>query len=499
MAPKRDATEEKKKVTAKFVQDVIDGKIKKAGDYHDRDGLYLRVKKTGTGSWLYRFMLHGCPRKMGLGPADAIGLAEARNKHYEARNLVKNGTDPIKARKKKQKDERDAATKQITLAQAREGWLKIQNWNPGTGSTAYREFWLWALYGEPKEESRKYKRRPGLYLGSYTLSELADGNLIVKAFTEIIGIKRYKKSAKYALQHHSSIIEWAKNEELFSGDNPVNLRKRPQKSRFLRRLPSLEYETTHRRAMPWPEIPEFIARLRAQKGNCGRFALDERSLASEAIELQILTGGRPLQAILAQWDEFDLDAQIWKVPLHTTVNGRRYYRRKRKDLFTIYINRPAVRLLRDIKKRQEKKEGGLRKFVFSWGPALTASKDYHPSFAWQRKETSRYGDSDFRYGGMPITRRGVHDYFTTTMGVKDYDLYGFRGSFKQWQVAHGYNELAGEAVLDHQVGDSVRNVYAQGAVPLVTIEVLDFWGAHCDGKNVSKAMTANRTPQEEKA
>src|SRR5262249_22024204 len=162
---------------------------------------------------------------------------------------------------------------------------------------------------------------------------------------------------------------------------------------------------------------------------------------TEVMELQILTGGRPAQARLAQWDEFNLDAQTWKVPLHTTVNGRRWYRRKRKDAFTVYINRPAVQLLRAIKKRQEEQEGGLRKFVFSHGPALTASKDYHPTYAWRRRETSKYGDSDFRYGGGVIRESTVQSYFRISMGVKNYDLHGFRGSFKQFQIAHGYNEL----------------------------------------------------------
>jgi integrase len=445
-------------LTPKFVRSVT-----KPGEYHDSNGLYLKVRTSGSKAWSFRYMRHGVPRKMGLGSADAIGLAEARDLRDAARNKLKQDIDPIDARKQKRYDERVEAAKQITLAEAREGWLKIQDWHP---SSAYRETWLWKMYG-PKLES-------------YTLSELADGNRIVAVFTEIINVRRFKKSARYALQHLRGIFEWAKDENLFTGDNPVNLKK---KSKFLRRLPSLEYEIAHRRAMPHQEVPAFVARLRAQKGNCGRFALDEHSLIAEAFELQILTGGRPVQARLAQWDEFDLDNQTWKVPLHTTVNGKRYYRRKRKGTFAIYINRQAVELLRTIKKRQEMEEGGLRKFVFSHGPALIASKDYHPSSAWRRRERSRYGDSEFRYGGTPITDRGMNDFFRNTMGVKNYDPHGFRGSFKQWSIAHGYNDVASEAVLDHQVGTYVRNVYAQGAQPyLQVIEMMDHWGQHCDGK-----------------
>ena len=468
------------KLTPKFVRDVT-----KPGEYHDKDGLYLKVRKSGSKDWFYRFMRHGRPRKMGLGPTDAIGLAEARDLRDAARNKLKQDIDPIEARKQKRQDERAAAAKQITLADARAGWLKLQDWDP---KTAYRETWLWAMYGEPKEEdSRKYKRRSGPYLGSYTLNELAEGKgkLIVEAFTEIAGIQRYKKSAKYALQQLRSIIDWAKDEDLFPGENPVNLRTRPTKSKFLRRLPPLEYEVANRRPMPWQDVPAFMARLRVERPALkpGGYGANERPLPTEVIELQILTGGRPAQARLAQWEEFDLDNQTWKVPFRTQVNGKRFRRRKRRDSFTVYINRPAVQLLRAIKKRQETEEGGLRKFVFSHGPALTASEGYHPSYAWIRKETSKYGDSGFRYGGMPITAGAVQSYFKISMGVKNYDLHGFRGSFKQWQIAHGYNELAGEAVLDHQVGNYVRNVYAQNAQPYgEVIEMMDHWGQHCAGK-----------------
>src|SRR5262249_49604281 len=161
---------------------------------------------------------------------------------------------------------------------------------------AYRETWLWAMYGEPKEEdSRKYKRRSGPYLGSYTLNELAEGKgkLIVEAFTEIAGIQRYKKSAKYALQQLRSIIDWAKDEDLFPGENPVNLRTRPTKSKFLRRLPPLEYEVANRRPMPWQDVPAFMARLRVERPALkpGGYGANERPLPTEVIELQILTGG----------------------------------------------------------------------------------------------------------------------------------------------------------------------------------------------------------------
>ena len=64
-----------------------------------------------TRSWVYRFVspLTGKGRWMGLGPCDAIGLAEARDLARAARRLVKLGRDPIVDRGATVKAERDAA------------------------------------------------------------------------------------------------------------------------------------------------------------------------------------------------------------------------------------------------------------------------------------------------------------------------------------------------------------------------------------------------------
>ena len=58
-------------------------------------GLALQVKKSGTRSWIFRVVIGGRRRDMGIGPYPAVGVAEARKKAIEARNLVRQGIDPI--------------------------------------------------------------------------------------------------------------------------------------------------------------------------------------------------------------------------------------------------------------------------------------------------------------------------------------------------------------------------------------------------------------------
>lgn len=76
----------------------------KPGIYADGGGLRLVVKVTGARSWVYRFMLKGKSRDIGLGSAgpgtgpDIVSLGEARDRAIDFRRLVKAGIDPLQKR-----------------------------------------------------------------------------------------------------------------------------------------------------------------------------------------------------------------------------------------------------------------------------------------------------------------------------------------------------------------------------------------------------------------
>jgi len=90
------------------------GNFKKKGWYSDGGGLYLQVKESGHKSWLFRFMLHGDARGMGLGPVHTITLSEARAKAADCRKLLLAGIDPLDAKKDEKKAARLAAAKGTT-------------------------------------------------------------------------------------------------------------------------------------------------------------------------------------------------------------------------------------------------------------------------------------------------------------------------------------------------------------------------------------------------
>lgn len=67
----------------------------KPGVYSDGGGLYLRVRKSGSRSWLFICMIRGRRRELGLGSAHDVTLAQARQKAGEARAAFIEGRDPV--------------------------------------------------------------------------------------------------------------------------------------------------------------------------------------------------------------------------------------------------------------------------------------------------------------------------------------------------------------------------------------------------------------------
>ena len=89
--------------------------IGRKGMYHDGGGLYLQVSAGGAKSWIFRFMLDGRPREMGLGPVHAITLAEARKRAAECRMMRHDGIDPIETRRAERDQKRLEAAKSMTF------------------------------------------------------------------------------------------------------------------------------------------------------------------------------------------------------------------------------------------------------------------------------------------------------------------------------------------------------------------------------------------------
>ena len=78
-----------KRLTAGFVRSAGPGR------YCDGQGLYLYVQSSGARSWVQRLVIHGRRHDIGLGSAQLVPLAEAREKALVNRKFARQGGDPL--------------------------------------------------------------------------------------------------------------------------------------------------------------------------------------------------------------------------------------------------------------------------------------------------------------------------------------------------------------------------------------------------------------------
>jgi hypothetical protein len=65
------------------------------GKYHDGNGLYITVSKTGSGKWSFRYRINQKSREMELGKFPEVTLLEARQSALQSKHLLNNKIDPI--------------------------------------------------------------------------------------------------------------------------------------------------------------------------------------------------------------------------------------------------------------------------------------------------------------------------------------------------------------------------------------------------------------------
>ncbi len=105
-----------KRLTARAVAAAM-----KPGMYADGGGLFLDVDDKGRRRWTQRFRSGGRRGDMGLGSPDQVSLAEVRDERDKWRAVVREGRDPIEARKRARDAERGA--KVVTFGEAADSFI----------------------------------------------------------------------------------------------------------------------------------------------------------------------------------------------------------------------------------------------------------------------------------------------------------------------------------------------------------------------------------------
>lgn len=371
-------------------------KFAKPGRHAAGEGLYLLVSASGAKSWVLRVQVHGRRRDIGLGSTAELSLEEARDKGRALRKVAKSGRDPIAAR--------DATKSAVPTFEA-------------AAVACHKE-------GPP---NRWQDRHAAAFLSSLKqhafpklgrlLVDSVDENSIVAVLAPLWHEK--PAAARKLRQRIKTVLDFAKVSGWRSIGAPTispraSLGKQPRSGNFA--------------AMPYADVPQFAAELRAKQVSAGRLAL----------LFTILTGARSGEVRNARWSQIDAEARTWTRPATLMKSG---------EAHIVTLSPAALAVLETAK------------------PLRTLSSDL--IFPGTR--------------GQPLTDMAL---LKIVKEAGPFTVHGFRAAFRTWAAEQmpTIPEAVAEAALAHSVPDAVVRAYQRAKFMELRRKLLDAWAGFVEGQ-----------------
>ncbi len=390
----------------------------KPGLYGDGNGLYLNVGPTGGKSWLFRFMLSGKAREMGLGPVHTIGLADARERAKEARKLRLDGVDPLDAREQaraaKAAEAAAKAAALVTFKSAAESYIRDNK----AAWKNEKHAWQWTA----TLEAHVFP-----VIGSMAVSAVNTGH-VTKCLMPIWASKA--ETAARVRGRIETVLEYAKVHGWRAGENPARWKGHLENVLPARGKVS---KVEHHAALPWNEVAAFVADLEKVEG-----------LPALALRFTALTAARTGEVLGATWSEFDLQTAVWTVPAERMKAGQEH---------KVPLSEGALGVLRSAAKQRRDDQP-------------TA-----PVFPGGKNGTGTGGLSNMAM--LAVLRR---------MGRGDLTVHGFRSSFRDWaSEATRHEHAVVEKALAHTIESKVEAAYRRGDLFEKRRKLMADWADFCAG------------------
>lgn len=292
----------------KKMTSIMISNLKIPGIYSDHEGLRLRVTKSGTKNWIFRYRWFGKTKDMGLGSYPEVSLAQARQKRDLNKQLVLKNIDPILEKNTVKIDtiKREAMTFKIAALEYIQTH-KIQ----------------WTNKKHSKQWSSTLERYVYPKIGNLPVSHITKHH-IVSILKPIWNIKH--ETASRVRQRIEKILSWSIALEYRDFPNPATLNGNLE---YILPKSSLVSKVKHHRSLTYEELPEFINQLKKVNLN-----------SAYALHFLILTASRTNEVIGAKWKEFNFDFKIWNIPeerVKTRINH------------SVTLNQSSLVLLRKLK------------------------------------------------------------------------------------------------------------------------------------------------------
>jgi integrase len=383
------------------------------GFHCDGGNLYLSIKSTKDGegvsrSWIFRYRAAGRLRDMGLGSFPTVGLSDARERARQARLKRLDGIDPIEQKRADRVAAAVSAARAMTFEQCGDGYIDANS--SGWKSAKHADQWRATLktYAYP-------------VIGSLPVGAVE--TVHVMQILEPIW-KTKTETASRVRGRIEKILDRAKVLKLRSGENPARWvghldQLLPKKSQVA--------PVENHPALPYAQLPEFMADLRRRDG-----------FGARALEYSILTAARSADTIGGKWTEIDQHDKLWTVP-KDRMKGKKG---ARKRDHVVPLTRQAFAILEALPKENEYLFPGDNPGEPLSNAAMAAVID--------RMNEDR-------------TKAGLPKWVDPQQGGREIVPHGFRSTFKDWCVEETeYPNEMSEMALAHTLPDKVEAAYRRG-------------------------------------
>ena len=248
----------------------------------------------GSRAWLLRATIAGKRRDMGLGAYPEVTLAQARDKAREARELIRQGVDPIQRQQAAQSAMRAAVAEALTFKDCAEKYIK-----------AHQAGWKNAKHAQQWQNTLSQHAYP--VLGDVLIRDVKLPHVL--AVLEPIWTTTNETAVRLR-GRIELVLDWASARGLRDGANPARWRGHLDK---LLVKPSKVNNREHHAALPVGDVGAFMVKLRAADG-----------MGARALEFAIVTAARSGEVRGATWGEFDLAAAVWTVPASRMKAGKEH-------------------------------------------------------------------------------------------------------------------------------------------------------------------------------
>lgn len=415
----------------------VDRKDLAPGLYGDGGGLYLQVSDRKTKAWVYRFMIRGRARKMGLGDVDQVKLADARKKANAAHLLVLDGIDPIEERNARKAALAVEQAKAMTFGECAEGYIEAHK--AGWKNPKHFDQWRMTLLGitpQGKPATHDYCK----LIRPLPVAAIDDAH-VMKVLQPIWNTKT--ETASRVRGRIEKVLDRAKALKLRSGENPA--RWTGHLDQLLPKKSQVAPVENHP-ALPYQRVPEFMAELRRREG-----------ISARALEFTILTAARTSETIGATRSELDGREKLWTVPKER-MKGKKG---TRKRDHVVPLPGQALAILKKLPREGE--------YLFPGGTAGEPLSNAAMAAVIDRMNEDR-------------VKAGLPKWVDPQQGDREIVPHGFRSSFKDWctDETEYPNEMS-EMALAHTLPDKVEAAYRRGNMRERRRRLMDDWASYCGG------------------